>query len=211
MAKITQHGLSEHPDQAALLACLDNDGDSADRSHVDRCTQCQAELEQIQCIQRALRALPAQQPPTHLWQNIQAHGLQSPQHKPFLFRPSMSWLSVAASLLLVAVVVLIQLPGRDTPASLALAALIEENQQLEAALARLENQPSVMRLDAIGQITLLKDSITAVDMVFSSQFDKPDADSTKVDLLEKRIQLMRELVEKRTQPMLAYSSDYHTF
>jgi len=211
MAKITQHRLPEHPDQAALLAYLDKDGDPADRSHIDRCTHCQSELEHIQCIRQALRELPPQQPPAHLWHNIQEHGFQPPQHKPFVLRQSMTWLSMAASLLLVAVVVLIQLPDEDKPAIPELAALIEENQQLEAALARLESQPSVMRLDAIGQITLLKDSVSAVDMAFSSQFDQPDNDATKADLLEKRIQLMRELVEKRAQPMLAYSSDYHTF
>ena len=118
---------------------------------------------------------------------------------------------MAASLFIVSVVVLIQLPTQDEPDNRAMAALIEENQQLEAALARLENQPSAMRLHDIGQITQLKDSVSAVDMVFDSQYQNPDSENIKIALLEKRIRLMRELVEKRAQPMLAYSDDYRAF
>ena len=118
---------------------------------------------------------------------------------------------MAASLFIVSVVVLSRLTTREEPDNLAMAALIEQNQKLEAVLVRLETRPSAMRLDDIGQITQLKDSVSAVDMVFDSQFENPDSENIKIDLLEKRIRLMRELVEKRAQPMLAYSDDYRAF
>ncbi len=209
MAENTRKRLPGHQDTPALLAYLNMHGNPDDGSHIAHCTHCQAELEHIQCIRQTLQELPLQQPTADLWQNIQQQIFQHPQQRSFFSSQRMSWLAMAASLLLVAVVVLIQ--SRDDLTNPALAVLIEENQQLEAALVQLENQPSVMRLDAIGQITLLKDSVSALDMAFGRQFDKHDSNNTKVDLLEKRIRLMRELVEKRAQPMLAYSGEYRTF
>ncbi len=213
MAEFTRDRSSEHPDAEALLTYLDKDGDgdSVHRSHILSCDRCQQELENIQCIRLALRELPQQQPPAHLWEKVREHGIQPAQRKPFLGRQGIGWLSIAASLLIVSVVVLTQLPTLDDSANPALAALIEENQQLEAALARLENQPSVMRFDTIGQITRLKEGVSAVDMVFGSQFNKPGSEDVKIDLLEKRIRLMRELVEQRARPMLAYADDYYAF
>lgn len=211
MAEITRDRSSEHPDAEALLTYLDKDGDSVHLSHILSCAYCQAELENIQCIRLAMRELPQQQPPAHVWQKIQEHGIQPAQRRRFIGRRGMGWLSIAASLLLVSVVVLTQLPTPDDPANPALAALIEENQRLEAALARLEDQPSVMRLGTIGQITQLKNSVSAVDLVFGTQFNKAGSEDVKIDLLEKRIRLMRELVEQQAQPMLAYADGYYAF
>ena len=211
MVEITRNRLSEHPGTEALLSYLDKDGDPGDLSHIRGCLHCQEELENIQCIRRAMRELPQQQPPVDLWQEIQRQSIRPVQRKRFMPRQGIKWLSMAASLFIVSVVVLTLLPTQEEPDNLAMAALIEENQQLEAVLARLENQPSAMRLDDIGQITQLKDSVSAVDMVFDSQFENPDSEKIKIDLLEKRIRLMRELVEKRAQPMLAYSDDYRAF
>lgn len=212
MAEITRDRSSEHPDAEALLTYLDKDGDgdSVHRLHILSCAHCQAELENIQCIRSAMRELPQQQPPAHVWQKIQEH-IQPAQRKRFISRQGMGWLSIAASLLLVSVVVLTQLPTADDLANPALAALIEENQRLEAALVRLENQPSVMRLGTIGQIAQLKDSVSAVDVVFGSQFNKAGSEDVKIDLLEKRIRLMRELVEQQARPMLAYADGYYAF
>ena len=211
MVEFTHDRLSEHPGTETLLSYLDKDGDPGDRSHIEDCLHCQEELEDIQCIRQAVRELPEQRPPAELWQKIRHQSIPPVQHERFLSRQSMGWLAMAASLFIVSVVVLIQLPTQDEPDNRAMAALIEENQQLEAALARLENQPSAMRLHDIGQITQLKDSVSAVDMVFDSQYQNPDSENIKIDLLEKRIRLMRELVEKRAQPMLAYSDDYRAF
>ena len=210
MVEITRDRLSEHPGTEALLSYLDKDGDPGERTHILDCLHCQKELENIQCIRQSMGELPQQQPPADLWQKIQHQSIQPAQHKPFL-SGQIKWLSLAASLVIVSVVVLTRLPIQDEPDNLAMAALIEENRQLEAVLTHLENQPSAMRLDDIGQITQLKDSVSAVDMVFDSQFQNPDSGNIKIDLLEKRIRLMRELVEKRAQPMLAYSDDYRAF
>lgn len=211
MAEITRDRSSEHPDAEALLTYLDKDGDSVHRLHILSCARCQAALENIQCIRSAMRELPQQQPPAHVWQKIQEHGIQPAQRRRFIGRQGMGWLSIAASLLLVSVVVLTQLPTADDLANPALAALIEENQRLEAALVRLENQPSVKRLGTIGQIAQLKDSVSAVDVVFGSQFNKAGSEDVKIDLLEKRIRLMRELVEQQARPMLAYADGYYAF
>ena len=211
MVEFTRYSLSEHPGTETLLSYLDKDGDPGDRSHIRDCLHCQEQLEDIQCIRQAMRELPQQRPPAELWQKIRRQSIPPVQHERFLSRQSMRWLAMAASLFVVTVVVLIQVPTQDEPDKRAMALLIEDNQQLEAVLARLENRPSAMRLDDIGQITQLKDSVSAVDMVFDGQFQNPDSENIKIDLLEKRIRLMRELVEKRAQPMLAYSDDYRAF
>ena len=211
MAETTRDGLSEHPDTESLLNYLDKDGESDCRLHILGCGYCQAELEHLQDIRRAVQELPQLRPPADLWHKINKQGRRRLQLKPFFSYQSAGWLAMAASVLLVATVVLIQLPTQDTPGNPVLAALIEENRQLEAALERLENQPAVMRLDTIGQIAQLKDSVSTVDLVFDSQFDNPEGESKRIDLLEKRIHLMRELVETRAQPMLAYSDNYRAF
>ena len=211
MAETTLAGLSEHPDTQALLTYLDKGGEPDCRLHILGCEHCQAELEHIQDIRRAVQELPQLQPPADLWRKIKPREYQLAQRRPFFAYQAARWLAMAASIVIVAAVILIQLPTQDAPDNPVLAALIEENRQLEAALARLEHQPAVMRLDTIGQIAQLKDSVSTVDLVFDSQFDKPDAENRRIDLLEKRIRLMRELVEKRAQPMLAYSDSYRAF
>lgn len=211
MVEITRDRLSEHPGTEELLSYLDKDGDPGDRTHILDCRHCQQELEDIRCIRQALGELPQQQPPAGLWRKIQHQSVQAVQPRRFWSGQNIRWMSMAASLFIVSVVVLTRLPTREEPDNLAMAALIEQNQKLEAVLVRLETRPSAMRLDDIGQITQLKDSVSAVDMVFDSQFENPDSENIKIDLLEKRIRLMRELVEKRAQPMLAYSDDYRAF
>ena len=116
----------------------------AARQHLDECTRCAAELEDVRLARTWVRGLPAVEPPFGFLEHI----IYGPEPRRYVARPSLRrrvgvaalTVSAAAAVALVGVT-----PPRDTPVSPSVARLVEAH----ATGASMDNEP-LSRLAPLG-------------------------------------------------------------
>ena len=197
-----QYSRTRHPGTAELLDYLDDSCRGEIVRHISSCSECLQALDKIRDTREALQRLPGRRPTESAWPAIQAE-LSIKSEKVNASPGKVWWLSLAASVLLVSALMFQLMPPQIEPDNTEFYTLMDENRNLESAVAYLDSRQIAMNLGTAGRIARLKDNITVLDMAINEGFESEDADKFRTALMKERIRLMRGLVEAQAQPMLA--------
>lgn len=189
-----------HPDTNELIDYLDSSVEPSVAHHLEQCPLCLDGLEQIRQARRALSALPQHVPPQQAWSAIQAR-LGEPstsRHRPL---EKYRWLSMAASLMLLGFMLFLFTPLDNPGETETPLLLVDETRNLESILGYLRDRERPMNLRAASRIVQIEDSIGAIDMVLGEHAGLAGSATIKQSLIEERVNLLRNLVAARAQPM----------
>lgn len=168
-------------------------------AHLSGCPACRASLDETVRLRGELRAMPTLRPPHDGWAKVVARIEPPVVVHPAAARWRVAMAGLAASLAMVAVLVLggrFQPPaGEVVPGSAALASLEQlqgESQRLEAVLQRMGGARVVSATDA-SEIADLEDGIALLDWQLSQAGPELGAGARRA-LWAERVALMQDLV-----------------
>lgn len=191
--------MNTHCTMDELVAAYGREGSATTVAHLERCEMCRRELEAIGHRIGALRALPARRPPRDRWPIVRAQLATEQRAR----RWRTGWWSGLAAAAMVAVAVgahqltshagVPQVSAADSAAP-ELNQLIEQSQQLEAALRDYEPQGRVVNGRAASMIADLEDRIAVVDAGIAQTPARPESRAQLVNLWRDRVNLLDALV-----------------
>lgn len=191
-----------HPDTAELIDYLDGVADQETVRHLQQCADCRTETERLDETRTALSALPVLSPPEQAWAGI-LQRVDKHQGTAAGSWWQARWLAVAATLFLVlGISVQLAVPpptGDSLPID---GELVAETRSLESMLSYLDGREKPMNLSAAGRIARIEDSIGVIDQVITRQSVLEREPAVRKTLLEERVNLLKNLVAARAQPML---------
>lgn len=190
--------MRKHCTMAELVAVRDGEGPAWARGHLDECPSCRHELDLLHRRVAALRALGARRPPRDRWPEVRA-GAEHERRATRLRRARWGALALAAGVVLAvggrALVTGGGSPSGDATATAAeLSTLMNQSQQLEAALRSYGPDGRVLNGRAAGVIADLEDRIALVDAGIAQESAGGDTSSDLVGLWRNRVELMDALV-----------------
>ena len=191
-----------------LLSVLDREPvDAVVHAHVEQCSSCAAQLQQLTQTTEQLRDLPQLDVPPHLWQQISAQ-LPMARVRPWWQRRA-SIAATAAGVLALGIFAM-QWPGpvRETQPvqqaarpsiqvqpAVSVQQLVERSRQLEQALEYLPQRPSVERVGMAATVDTIEERVQWLDWQLTSL---PESEaSTQQALWRERVTLMDSLVKLR--------------
>lgn len=192
-----------HADTEQLLSLRDGEPvDARVREHVAQCNECSAALARLGETARALRALPAFEPPAGVWQAVQRRAARTRRW------PLTAALAAGLALAALAVWRVAPGPGAEAPAQAqvqpaaptvvasSVDELLVQSRQLERVLRSLDaHAPQVMDVRTAGTIAGLEDGIAMIDYGLM-RVDATD-DAASQHLWNRRVALMNTLVQVR--------------
>lgn len=198
------NGSIEHPNTETLLDYIDDTCPEQARLHIQHCMPCRKQIDELLQTRACVQQLPAMQPPADLWKRIDHAVAPRPGYNTYI-----PWLTAAASVIVVTTVLLFSpLQQQVQPVDLDYLALLEQSRQLESALSYLDQQPSVVSLGYAGRLTRIRDSIATIDLALNDEQVISEDKSLRNRLLNERINLLRQLIDQKTQPSIPR---YQTF
>lgn len=189
-----------HPSLDDLLALRDGDGPAEAARHVEQCTQCSDEIEELRSAALALRALPGVGTSRDHWPEIRRRVVGRRRRIRALQIGA-----VAASIIaVVATVVTVRSPVSTTrpvastaDARIAIDELAEASRELEAVLRAPALRRQVLSPKRAAVIVDLEDRIAVLDMALADQPTDWGVEQN-VALWSHRVELLDALVTTRT-------------
>jgi hypothetical protein len=176
------------------------------QNHLENCLRCRLEVQSIRQTQQRLASLPQLEAPEQSWTNIQA-ALHVPS------RPSRSgvwYAAVAASVAVLAVLIINQRPAEETleaapsrslsenaRANEGIVTLMEQSRHLDLVLQELPNRPRVERVAMAATLDSIEDRIQWLDMQLTYASAAESDDARTQTLWRERVDLMDSLVKVR--------------
>ena len=176
------------------------------QNHLENCLRCRLEVQSIRQTQHRLVSLPQLEAPEQSWTNIQA-ALHVPS------RPSRSGVwhaAVAASVAVLAVLIINQRPAEETleaapsrslsenaRANEGIVTLMEQSRHLDLVLQELPNRPRVERVAMAATLDSIEDRIQWLDMQLTYASAAESDDARTQTLWRERVDLMDSLVKVR--------------
>jgi hypothetical protein len=190
--------MRKHCTMTELLAVRDGEGSAWARQHLEECASCRHELDLLHRRVAALRALGARRPPRDRWPEVRA-AAERERRGMRVRRTGWGALAIAAGIALAVggralVTGAGDTSGRTTAAAAELSTLMNESQQLEAALRSYGPDGRVLNARAAGVIADLEDRIAVVDAGIAQASARDRASSDLVSLWRNRVDLMDALV-----------------
>lgn len=181
---------------AELLALRDGEGSAAARGHIETCDACRLELDRAHQRTAALKALPSFSPPRDRWQAVREQ-LVTVRRERRLAR--VRWVGLAAAAVIVGVLGVRAVPESasvpaDDLAAREVDALVQESQELEAALASFQRPGRVVNGATAATIAALEDQIAAIDVGIERGQAVAVSSNAMADLWRERVVLMDQLV-----------------
>ena len=202
-----QFETGQHPSTEILIEFMDGSAATGVADHLAHCGRCQEVLQDIGQTRRALSALPLREPPAQVWEGIRTQLADCNERAGGGFSRQL-WLSMAASVMLLGLAVYLVAPVDDILEPVVDGALVAETRNLESMLSYLDHQEKPMTLQAAARIARIEDSIGAIDRVIDRPAEAEASAAVRQNLLERRVDLLRNLVAARAQPMTAA---YHAY
>jgi hypothetical protein len=194
-----------HASIADLLSLRDGAPvDARIAQHVETCTDCARDLQQLSLRRAALQRLPQIDAPPESWRAIQER-IAVPARRGSARR---GWFAAAAvAALAVLAGALVQRAERPSVADAALtpaatraepvAELVERSQELERMLQSLPERPRIERVSTVATIDALEQRIQWLDFQLSYAPEESLDDAQASRLWRERVELMDSLVKVR--------------
>jgi hypothetical protein len=186
-----------HLSSEELLALRDAEGAPENQRHLLQCPECASRLAAVDELRRALRRLPALEPPAGGWERILAAQVQQRRS-----RRARVWAAAAALLLLAATAGLLLRPAVSRSPALAsvrpddIAELMRVSRELESVLRSPSLRSPVMRPAEAARIVALEDRLALVDSQLVAIQDGPSRERA-LALWSGRVELLDQLVRAR--------------
>jgi hypothetical protein len=176
------------------------------QKHLESCLSCRMEVQSIRQTQHRLVSLPQLEPPEQSWTNIQAalHAASRPS------RLAVWYVAAAASVAVIAVLIINQRPAEETlkaapsrsltenaRANEGIVALMEQSRHLDLVLQGLPNRPRVERVAMAATLDSIEDRIQWLDMQLTYASAAESDDARTQTLWRERVDLMDSLVKVR--------------
>jgi hypothetical protein len=180
-----RHGTSEE-----LLALRDGEGSAWVREHVAACAACAAEVERLEQVRSALRALPSFAPPRDRWPLVEQVVRQERRRRR---RSGSVGILAAAAVVVLGFVVLRH--SKSAPEDAAVRQAMAESAAMEQVFRSLQPDQQALTGRTAGVVADLEDRLAQVDAVLNDPTALRADPQRVAELWKQRAGLLSALVD----------------